>query len=49
MRNDFRLHEPEARAVLRHVGDLWGNRVELRGVDPESGYRLYSYDAEPEA
>lgn len=49
VRNDFRLHEPEARAVLRYIGELWGNRVELRGVDPESGYRLYSYDAEPEA
>jgi len=48
VQNGFHLHEADAKAVLRYIAEIWGGRVELRGVDPDSGYRLYSYDIESE-
>jgi len=47
VRNAIPLVEADARAVVQHISDLWGHRVELVGTDSEGGARLYAYDATP--
>lgn len=47
IRRGVPLNEADARAVLRHVAELWGHRVELHGIDDDTGKRSYSYAAEP--
>jgi stage V sporulation protein R len=49
VRKGIPLNESEARAVVQHVAELWGHRVELLGIDGETGNSAYSYDASPAA
>ena len=46
LHNEVPLAEPDAKAVLAYVADLWGFAVELRGVDHHDEVR-YRYEMEP--
>jgi len=49
VRNGIALEKRDTQAVVQHISELWGHRVELRETDPASGAAINSYEASPAA